>query len=332
MDMEALKNSMPNLHSAAVSNKELFKEELSPADLEQLNKEEEENRISNFSASCEENVKLKHRVDFSDYVFRCSSIGVLMTGQKLGLTKKQEETLSDLREKMKSGRITENQIVLFGELLGKKNAKPELSTTAKNYLELLHKEEVFNRRYEVRSKYLDKGIQVEEQSLSLYTRVCNKLVIKNKTRFCNDYITGEPDNVEDVVRDFKSSWDFTTFPLYEKEIPTTNYYWQLQGYMELTGREEAELIYCLVDSPEMIVDDEIRRLSWKSGCIEVPEDLEKEIKANMAYKDIPESMRVKIFRLKKDPEAIKSLYKVIDLARAYLNDLSEKLANRLELK
>ena len=330
--LENLKDSMPNLHSASVSEKELFVSDSppSPAIVEAKNAIEEKKRIELFGNALDREENTDRVIDFSAFTFRCSSLGKLMTGVNYGgITEKQQETLNELREKMRTGKITDNQLITLGSLIEKKNARPSLSATAKNYLELLHKEEVFNRRKEIISKYLDKGIQVEEQSISLYTEVYNKLLLKNKERFTNEFITGEPDNIQDVVRDFKSSWDFSTFPLYADEVPTKDYYWQLQGYMELTGLEQAELIYCLVDTPAELIEDEKRRTSWKLGHIELPEKLEREIESNMIYQNIPKSMRVKVFTIFKNPNEIKAMYEIIKLARKYLNSLSVQLSKNI---
>tara|TARA_B110000902_G_C14124734_1_gene519603 strand:+ start:229 stop:942 length:714 start_codon:yes stop_codon:yes gene_type:complete len=233
------------------------------------------------------------RLNFDDYLFRCSSIGKLMTNSR--------------------------------------SKSDPLSQTAKTYLKDLHKEEIFNRRNEIQSKYLDKGIQVEEKSISLYSEVMDELFIKNKERFNNDFITGEPDNKQNLVRDIKSSWNFATFPIYETEIPNKIYYWQLMGYMALTGLKSAELVYCLVDTPELLIEDEKRRMSWKLGMLELPESLEKELEENMTYSDIPKELRIKVFELDYDEEAVTKLYERIKICREFLNKLSEELAKNIEV-
>ena len=71
-------------------------------------------------------------------------------------------------------------------------------------------------------------------------------------RKTDEYFTGEPDLIVDgVVMDIKNSWDLWTFPLFEKEIPTKDYYLSITGlYMYLLGLEKAKLIYVLLDTPE----------------------------------------------------------------------------------
>lgn len=252
-----------------------------------------------------------------------------MTGVGPALTDRQTELLDELTKKRKAGTITAKQTKTLGELEEKRDAPPTLSKTTISYLNKLHREEVFGRRYEIKSKYLEKGIHQEEDSITLYTEVFGELLLKNKETFSNDYITGTPDNIQGKVRDFKSSWDFTTFPMYETSLPNSDYYWQMQGYMDLTGLKTAEVAYCLVDTSEVLIQDEIRRTGWKLGMIDIPEDLEKEIEANMRYEDIPKEMRVKVFQVDYDPDKIVSLYKQIELCRKYLNELSLTVADTI---
>ncbi len=74
---------------------------------------------------------------------------------------------------------------------------------------------------------------------------------------------GLNDNTPGGILDIKCSYEAHTFPFFEDEIPTKDYYYQLQGYMWLTGKDEALLCYCLIDTPLQIVRDEIRREHWR---------------------------------------------------------------------
>lgn len=303
-------------------------------------------------------------INFENYLFRCSSLGKLMTGIKEPLTEKQILTLAGLIEKRaayieKGKPLADGDTKLLGDLMTRRDTKPELSTTAKTYLKTLHREEFMHRNKTIQSKYLEKGIIVEEKSISLYTDVFGKLLVKNKIRFADKYKTGEPDNCQKIVRDFKSSFDFTTFPMYEEEIPNQDYFWQLQGYMDLTGMDNAELIYCLIDTPNKIVDDELRRLDWKYGIL----NLEGEVKdesipmvvekvQEMIYTEyglddfcaynsvvkkqwftdfyeLPKESRIKVFEVQKDKVKLEMLHEQITKSREFLNGLTITLANQL---
>lgn len=166
MDLELLKDSMPDLHQATVS-------EIS---LEELHKE----RILERYAK-----KFKiYTKDFSNHLFRPHAIGKLMGGIPKPLTERQSETLEAYQLKIDSGKqLTPKQYEDYGSLLSKKNAKPVLSTTAKNYLKDLFKELTFQRTKEIKSKYLDKGLAVEHLSIKMLNEVFGYEFEKNDERF-----------------------------------------------------------------------------------------------------------------------------------------------------
>ena len=229
--------------------------------------------------------------NFEGYLFRCSSLGRLMTNPR--------------------------------------NKKDLLSSTTKKYLQEIHKEVVFGKTTDIQSKYLDKGKQVEDESIAMYSRINSISIEKNDRFFENDYICGTPDIVGSKLIDIKSSWDFTTFPMHENVLPNKNYYWQMQGYMELTGLKESSVSYCLVDTPNLMIQDEIRRLSWNLGMIEVPQELESEVYERLQYADIPEELRVKEFHIEYNDGDVQRLYDRIEICREYLNDLSVNIGSQI---
>jgi hypothetical protein len=132
----------------------------------------------------------------------------------------------------------------IGKLMATPRSKSEfLSQTAKTYIHELVLEHKYGIKKEFSSRYTDKGIQVEDDAILLVNDVLNvKFIYKNEEHFTNDWITGTPDvNTEDVLLDVKSSWDATTFPFFDTEIPNKDYFYQLQGYMLLTGKQQSML-------------------------------------------------------------------------------------------
>lgn len=270
--------------------------------------------------------------DFSNYKFRPHAIGKIMKGLPKPLTVNQLETLYGLLEKRDSGTITDKQTVTLGELIKKRDAKPVLSEGAKAYLKEIYKDLVFGRTKEIQSKYLTKGLSVEDENINQYNEVKGTFLLKNESRFENDYFSGEPDIIEDgIIYDFKSSWDYSTFPLFEDEVPNEDYEYQLQAYMDLLGINQAKLIYGLVDTPDDLILDEKRRMAWKLGCIDgIPEELDQEISNNMTYADIPKEARIKEFPIYRDEKIIALMKTMIDQARVYLNSLNITLAKHLK--
>jgi hypothetical protein len=99
----------------------------------------------------------------------------------------------------------------IGQIMTNSKAKNEtLSQTAKTYLEMWAKEQVYGRRQEIKSKYLDKGNQVEQKGIEFINKHLfpNDFMLKNDIHFDNDYMTGTPDVImQDLIIDIKSSWD-----------------------------------------------------------------------------------------------------------------------------
>ena len=93
-------------------------------------------------------------------LFRASGFYALMTESRgVVLTENQKQTLADykLRDAGEGKPLTDKQKIDFEVLLSKENAKPELSDTAKRYIEKMW---LFNQKgfyEELTSKYLEKS-------------------------------------------------------------------------------------------------------------------------------------------------------------------------------
>jgi hypothetical protein len=171
-----------------------------------------------------------------------------------------------------------------------------LSQTCISYLEQWVKEQLYNIKKQVNSKYLTKGHEVEIEAIEYYSEVKNLgFVLKNQDYFENEFITGTPDLITQfTVYDFKSSWDCFTFPLFETKVDK-NYEAQLQGYMNLTGLKTAKLVYTLQNTPE--------ELQWDE-----PID----------YSIYPDYLRIKEFEIAYDPEFIERVKNRVIECRNYI--------------
>jgi len=216
----------------------------------------------------------------------------------------------------------------LGKLMTSPKSKTEiLSQTAKTYLKELAIEEKFGIRKEFSSRYTDKGNTQEDTAIEMASQVLNlPFALKNTEYFENDFVKGTPDLIlEDEIIDIKCSWDGTTFPWFEDELPNKDYFWQLVGYMWLTGRSKARVVYCLVDTPEDIVQDEIRRTSWKKFEIDVTEETENEVRAKHEFSHISENKRVRAFLIALLDEDIEKVKEKLLHAKEYYNDLINNL-------
>lgn len=157
-----------------------------------------------------------------DIKFRCSSIGKLMANPTAAA--------------IKAGEV--------------------LSVGAKTYIRELAQQEILGIDFEFSGKEIQKGLEVEDQSIALLNRVRGLSLVKNAERRTNDWITGECDLYDAERRrghDLKSSWSAKTFPGWLVDAIDSGYEWQMRGYMMLWDADQWEVNYALVDTPERLI-------------------------------------------------------------------------------
>lgn len=146
-----------------------------------------------------------------------------------------------------------------GKIMTNARSKTELlSETTKTYVQEWAKEHIYGIRKEIKSKYLTKGLKLEDTAIDKAIEWLDlPFTMKNEKFFEDEFFCGTPDLiVNDVVYDIKCSWDAFSFPLFEKEIPTKDYFYQLQVYMHLTGCKKAVLTYVLLNTPDELTYEE----------------------------------------------------------------------------
>ena len=217
----------------------------------------------------------------------------------------------------------------IGKIMTSPRSKGEvLSQTTKSYIKELVLDHKYGIRKEINSRYLDKGNMVENESIELTEKVLDlDLIVKNESYFENDFICGTPDIIMgDTIIDVKSSWSAHTFPFFfDEELPNKDYYYQIQGYLALTGATKGMVVYCLINTPEEIVLDEIRRTSWSRHELDVTEETEAEVRQQHEFDHIPEVNRVKAYYIDRDDEVIQSIYARVEECRTYYNELWERI-------
>lgn len=217
-----------------------------------------------------------------------------------------------------------------GNLFVEPRTKSEtLSETTKSWLNEIFIYKYFGRRKEINSKYLSKGTTVEEIGISLYQNNSDHLfLVKNEDQFSNDYITGTPDLItQDMVIDIKCSWDLWSF--FKSDGTNKMYYYQLQSYMYLIQKQKAALAYCLVDTPDFILESELHRLKYQYSEDDLT-DAEAKTIDNLTFGDIDERQRIKVFEFEYDPTFEERLTAKVTAAREYLNNLLIEQENKLK--
>lgn len=271
-------------------------------------------------------------IDFSNWKCRCHALGNIMSAGKSTITEKQLAQITEFQGKPK---LTEKQNAELLRLI-KKRDNPELSATCKSYLIECYVTEVYGREKEVYSKYMEKGLMVEEDSITMYSLFKKEFLRKNEERLYNSFIEGCPDirQTKHVI-DLKSSWDIFTF--FNSKLGKINpdYDWQLTGYIWLDEAETGTLAYCLIDTPETLIQKELNQLMWDMGAAtnESPEFLEAKVKLehNMRFGDIPREERVHEKHVRRDESKINQIPDRVKECREWLSELHFNITERAKI-
>lgn len=193
---------------------------------------------------------MQKQINFDEVLFRCSQLGYLMTEPKLKADKEAGN----------------------------------LSAGAKTHLKDVYASIVLGRNTDISNKYLLKGVSVEEDSISLFSRVKRQFFAKNEEHLRNEYIMGTPDirAIDGKVYDIKSRWDVFTFIRTINNPMDDLNYWQICGYAMMEGVSTGVIVNTLVNTPLDQINSELRKESyqWPNGT---PTWREIEIIKNSVY-------------------------------------------------
>jgi hypothetical protein len=212
-----------------------------------------------------------------------------------------------------------------------------LSEGAKTHCVDVFVREKYGRQTDISNKYIEKGLMVEEDAITLYSRLRKRFFKKNESHLSNSFLKGTPDlyvgkdinNAEEII-DVKSSWDLFTFSRVRTKEINDLYYYQLQAYMALTGAKSATLAYCLINTPEILINDEKRKLIWKMGVVSEENELYikacEDLEQSMIFDDIPMSERLIEFHFERDDSVIATMYNKVAKAREFMNELDKTVS------
>jgi hypothetical protein len=215
-----------------------------------------------------------------------------------------------------------------GKMLTAKGALAK-NETSRGYVKEWLISEITGKRKVIDSKYLRRGIEVENLSIIRIGKTLGLDLTKNEEHFENDYFTGTPDVItEDTIIDAKSSWDAFTFPYFMEE-PPIDYVAQLQVYMNQTGKRKAILAYCLENGTQ----EQINQLAWKKskevGADEPTIEHWDEAESDLNYDHLEDHLRIKMFYIDYDESIIENLKNSVTFSREYIK---EELLTQLNKK
>lgn len=220
----------------------------------------------------------------------------------------------------------------WGNLMTEPRSKSEgqLSKTCQKELIKIYNWVKYGRKKQIVTRQMIKGIKQEPESITLFSRVEKKLFYKNEIELSNETKTGHPDIFEGEtiytateIHDIKSSWEMDTFTPKAVEELDAGYDYQLQTYFELVPTaKKGSISYCLVDAPEELIQDELKRLQFDMNIIWDQDPVylvaAAEIIKNMTFKDIPIEECVIKISVERDDSKIAKMNVKVPLLRDWL--------------
>lgn len=290
--------------------------------------------------------------DFSKTIFRASSISRIMAdpsgksnmeryNDALALLADEQAKYDALPKK--DGKMAQNKLEKIAKVqamvdeLDKIKHQERLSDGCKTYLKRVYVNTVFGKKAVseyIETKQMTKGITVEEDSIMLLSRLDGVIYEKNTKRLTNEWVGGTPDIIigeeikrADYIIDVKSSWDIESFIGNLGAEVSSPYWWQLQVYMWLTGAERSEIAYCLVNTPEVLLNDEKYRLLRRMNCVTDQDPKYVKAAANLefdlTFDDIAIEKRVIRQSVDREEAMFDKIARKVELCREYLAEIEQ---------
>ena len=298
-------------------------------------------------------------MNFENWTCRASVLGTIMTGT-IGLTQAQNNTLQSLLNRQAEfdagdvkKKLTDKMVADMEELL-KKQENREIPKTVQSELRKVYRSLKYNRDFNFTNKYLQKGIHMEEASITILSKHLDRPLLKYKgDRVFGTHFQGQPDIVEKKKGwDVKSSWSLQTFPWPDDDLDSI-YEWQNQAYMELFAKDEWTTAKCLVNPTDRILMNEVNKHWYAMGqpelddplWVEMAKSVERDMIVDMAQfqnhypyysmmyhqegewqHDIPEEERIVLFHSYRSDEKIKEAKERVEICRSYLSEIHQKFS------
>ena len=179
----------------------------------------------------------------------------------------------------------------LGKLMANDRSGKNMGQTAKGYIIQKAKQEFFEYEGELNSKYLNKGLAQEQDSINLLNLVRLEDYKKNEDRVENEWLSGCCDIITDTsIIDIKTSWSLDTFPATSYELKDlSDYEWQGRAYMWLYDMPKFELCYVMVTTaPEIMGEYEngalhyVDHIAPEKRITSITFERDKEIEIQMA--------------------------------------------------
>lgn len=256
--------------------------------------------------------------------------------RSLRITEKQQEIYDEWLIKGREN-LTDNQKDKFDRYdyaIKNKDDYSKLSEGCITELKNIYVYEKYNKRVTGSSKdfviSMLNGTLSEGKSLEMLSDFDGVEYKVNKNLIQNRYLKGKIDAyVGNSIKKAKKVVDIKTVANMQSLLSHTlnkkqqDYYWQIMGYLAITGAEVGEICYCCVTYPQEIILEEIRRYKMRVSGLSLPKnEIEKaieQIRNDLTFDEIPPSERIIRIQVERNEQDIKLISEKVKMCREWLN-------------
>ena len=221
----------------------------------------------------------------------------------------------------------------------------KLSGTAKTELYKIYAYEMYNCgsiTYGGNWMPIEKGQLAEASAVSLLSELDGIRYTKNEKLYKNRFFKGKPDiivrnddkTVKNII-EIKIPTSLADFVRMVEEGIDSEDEWQMRGYLDIMKCPQGEVVYCMVNMPEVIYNSEKQRILDICAKVDAPQkEIDRRLDilhSKMHYDHIPAHQRVLRFPVTNDESYIKNAQKRVKIARVWLQKLDELFKKPLNL-
>lgn len=280
-------------------------------------------------------------MNFNKLLLPCSSLPSIMAAAKDGKPLTEKQTIEFEKLEAKQDR-TEKQQENYEKFISRIENAGKTDTIGSGGISRLKdiytKEKWGKEVISVAKDYVPavlNGTLSEGKSLSIVSELdghdykVHKKLIKNRylKGILDCYLGASVKKIHRVVDIKTASSMQSLLSLVKDEETQSKYYWQIMGYLAITGADEGEVCHCLVSYSERIINDEINKFLQRTKNLgfdgEYIEAQIHRIKFNMTFDEIPIEQRVVRFKVERDESAIKNIYDKVKFCRKWLSSFDK---------
>lgn len=284
-------------------------------------------------------------LDFSDLRINCNRIIRIFAKNADCITDKELIRIDALLQKDVLKGLTEKESDRLDELQNKRDESGHhiVNRDAQKYLWFIYLQRKFGSYPKILTgheinPYAPNGTRKEPHVISLIENVSGLKIFRNKIRQKNDFLHGVIDAFDNEIPDdsicvheIKTTSDRVKFNFRRRYPLDKHKFLQAQGYLAISGKDNAMIHYCLLDYPDSVISEQKelhrKRYVHTTGSIDGFPEYWKNQERALTHSNIPEKDRIFSCSVDRNEEAIEKIYKKVVDCRTWLTEIVEFMEN-----